>query len=668
MPRIIPSGDNSIFALDIGTRSVIGIVALVESGVLRVAAQCSVEHESRSMYDGQIHDISRVADTVMEVKSNLEKKVGFKLTRAAIAAAGRSLITRQCRVEMEVDDGTEIDGATVDSLEIAGIKKAQDGLGRDEAGGDRYFCVGYSVVRYYLNNYPISNLVGHVGKTIGADVLATFLPESVVNSLHSVLRRVGLEPVNLTLEPIAAIEVVIPENVRLLNLALIDIGAGTSDIAITRKGSVVSYGMVPFAGDEVTEAISEGLLVSFNEAEKIKRSLERGGTITYRDILGMENTTTAEEVAGLIDPVLDKHASEVAEVILNLNGGEPPRTAFCVGGGSRLPGLTAKLAGKLGIEQQKVAVRGRDAIQNLAVDEDGLEGPEGVTVVGIATVAIKKLGQNFIKVKVDGKEFSLFNSTGLTVSNVLSAVDFNPRDLIGHNGRNLKFSLNGRPQTIYGSLAKPAEIYINGRRASLKSPVKEGDEIKVLRAVDGDDARMLVGDVIGGAGKRNVVLNGEPKALEPVCLLNGERAQPDCEIKDGDRLEISWTAGDIFGDGGLAGAVLLVNGRQADHGYELEEGDEIKLVGRNQDGHAGTAASPGAGQTGPEAINVTVNGEKIRMEGKKQYIFVDIFNYIDFDRSYRKGTVVLKVNGSEAGYTDVLKEGDSVEIYWEEAG
>lgn len=674
MGRVVPSPDNCIFALDIGTRTVIGIVALVESGRLRVAAQYAAEHESRSMFDGQIHDIARVADTVLEVKRNLEAKVGFRLTRAAIAAAGRSLVTRQCRVEMEIDGEAEIDAALVNSLETAGVKNAHREVESAGPGSaEKYFCVGYSVVKYYLNNYPITSLIGHRGSLIGADVLATFLPDSVVNGLYSVLRRVGLEPVNLTLEPIAAAEVVIPESLRLLNLALVDIGAGTSDIAISRKGAVVSYGMVPVAGDEITESISEALLVGFDEAEKIKRALEKGGTIGYKDILGVENTITAEEVAALIDPALDRLAAEIAAAIIELNGNEPPRTAFCIGGGSRLPGLTGKLAGKLGIEPQKVAVRGREAVGNLIVDEEGLEGPEGVTVVGIATVAVQRLGQQFIKIKVDGKEFSLFNSGGLSVSSALSMVEFNPRDLIGRNGRNLKFTLNGRPQVVYGGLAKPAEILVNGSRATLKTPIKEGDEITVLRARDGEDARAWVRDFLENPGGISVTLNGEPRVIRPVCILNGAEVPYDSEIKEGDSLDIKTvrTVGDLLEGMDLQDYAIMVNGAAAGPGYELKDGDSVSLFKRSSSGaeeayrliaEKKEESDPPGGR---EWITVRVNGRPVQLEGGREHLFVDIFNHIDFDRTVPRGTLVLKINGAAARYTDVLKDNDDIEIYWE---
>ena len=56
----------------------------------------------------------------------------------------------------------------------------------------------------------------------------------------------------------------------MLNIALVDVGAGTSDISITREGSIIAYGMIPYAGDELTELIVQQYLVDFQTAEKMK--------------------------------------------------------------------------------------------------------------------------------------------------------------------------------------------------------------------------------------------------------------------------------------------------------------------------------------------------------------------------------------------------------------
>ena len=111
---------------------------------------------------------------------------------------------------------------------------------------------------------------------------------------------------NLTLEPIAAINVAIPESYRLLNIALVDIGAGTSDISITKDGSIIAYGMIPLAGDELTELIVQNYLVDFKTAEYIKLQSTTEEEITYKDIMLIEHKIPAKEVWELTAPVVDE--------------------------------------------------------------------------------------------------------------------------------------------------------------------------------------------------------------------------------------------------------------------------------------------------------------------------------------------------------------------------
>ena len=102
---------------------------------------------------------------------------------------------------------------------------------------------------------------------------------------------------NMTLEPIAAINVAIPENFRMLNIALVDVGAGTSDISITREGSIIAYGMIPYAGDELTELIVQQYLVDFQTAEKMKLASSSEDEVTYEDIMSISHTDRADRAA-----------------------------------------------------------------------------------------------------------------------------------------------------------------------------------------------------------------------------------------------------------------------------------------------------------------------------------------------------------------------------------
>ena len=118
------------------------------------------------------------------------------------------------------------------------VQKAQQELLKnelDQAKSPYYYCVGYSVLYYRLDGEEIGSLIDQTGNSAAVEVIATFLPRVVVESLLSALKRSDLEMEALTLEPIAAINVLIPPSMSRLNIALVDIGAGTSDIAITTK-------------------------------------------------------------------------------------------------------------------------------------------------------------------------------------------------------------------------------------------------------------------------------------------------------------------------------------------------------------------------------------------------------------------------------------------------
>ncbi|MCF8012178.1 MAG: rod shape-determining protein [Clostridiales bacterium] len=651
-----------IFALDIGTRTVIGIVAEVHDDKIVVIGEELKEHSGRAMFDGQIHDIPRVASVVTEVKKRLEDKVGCNLEKVAVAAAGRSLYCNKVTVEQEVDVNAEITRTEVRSLELEALREAHRQLDESPDKINKYYCVGHTILSYSIDGYQISNLIGHRGHSIGCELIGTFLPVSVVNGLYAVLQRCDLEPLNLTLEPIAAIDVAIPENFRLLNLALVDMGAGTSDLAISKDGSIIAYGMVPVAGDEITEAVVESCLVDFDTAENIKKQVGKKEKISFVDITGVEDEKSYEEMMEIITPALDKLTREIANNLLSLNGGQPPRSVFCVGGGVLVPTFNEKLANYLEIKPERVILRDRSNLGNVidfsqTKENNSLTGPEGITVAGIAMVAVKRLGFDFMSVVVNGKEYRLFNTRKIDVSDALGLIQFNPRNLIGKNGDNLHFYLNGEKKVVFGELSRPAEIQVNGINATLKSPVQDGDEIFIVKAENGKPGRAVVKDFIDKQEMR-VMVNGKEEEFYPICLVNAEKTSLDTEIKTGDNVEIKFPprAEDILND--RDGDSVKVNGKYVDHGYILQDNDQVKIL---------TSNKPAEEAANIDEINCTpvkVNGKKILLD-KQNPIFIDIFKKFDFDTENKSGVPVMKLNGSRAKYTDLLSPGDNIEIYWE---
>lgn len=707
-----------IFALDIGTRSVIGTAGIIKDKKFHVVAEYCVEHEERAMVDGQIHDVSLVASAVSTVKKQIESKLNVKMECVAIAAAGRFLRTVVCKSELKVDYDKEIDKDAIRSLELTAVKAAEEKINNQTEG--KLYCVGYSVKNYYLNGYVISNLLSHKGENIGAEVIATFLPRSVVDSLYSVMNKVGLQVISLTLEPIAAMEAAIPKNLRLLNLALVDVGAGTSDIAISSKDTISAYGMVPMAGDEITEIIAQNYLVDFNTAEIIKKQCSEKEKVTYTDVLGLENEIVSEEVIKLISPSVKKIAEEIGSKIIELNGDKAPNAVFLVGGGAHTPKLKEFLSEKLNIPLQRIGIKGRDAVIDCVCEDNSL-GSIGVTVLGIALVSIKRLGHDFIDVFLNDNVISLFNSHKHTIMDVMMQAGVNPKVLIGKNGRNIRFMLNDIKRVAFGTLASNAEIKVNGEKSSIDEEVKEGDSIEINYAVDGNDACPKIKDYVRKIHSISFFVNDILENLEPVIYINDERVDLEAQIKENDDVQIIYpeALGDYkkyFSDNNSSFNYFL-NGEELSDDYAINEGDRIYRISKeeltaeetksneevtesdnikeNEDKvkkeiideeqenlssfntqknsedtniyqeAAASIAEESSSSTVKDYIQVIVNKEPVILKGKEDYIFIDIFNYIEFDLTMPKGSLYLLLNGKNAGYHDKLLNGDVIELGWQ---
>ena len=157
-----------VFGLDIGTRSIVGTVGYKNSeNRFQVIAQVSKEHETRAMLDGQIHDIEAVSKSIHDVKRELELTLGYELKDVCIAAAGRVLKTVTISAEHTFDTDTVITKEIIHSLELLGIEHAYEKLKKEERSSIfRYYCVGHTVVKYYLNDYNMLSLEGHKGLSL----------------------------------------------------------------------------------------------------------------------------------------------------------------------------------------------------------------------------------------------------------------------------------------------------------------------------------------------------------------------------------------------------------------------------------------------------------------------------------------------------------------------
>ena len=543
MPKRTNMEKNLLFALDIGTRSIVGMVGEKNEAGIRVLGAIRHEHTTRAMLDGQIHDVPEVAKVIRSVKAKLEADFG-PLRQVAIAAAGRALSTLNATAELDVHSKGYLTLQEERTLELTAIQSAQKQLATNKVVNDpaSYYCVGHSIVNFALDGTVMKTLVGQRGHKATVEIISTFLPRQVIDSLQAAVMAAGLEIGTLTLEPIAAINVLIPPTMRHLNLVLVDVGAGTSDVAVTRNGSVIGYGMVPVAGDEITEELSGQLLLDFKVAEALKRRLGRNvKSLHYVDILGLKHTAPPADIVRNITPVVTELAQAIAAQIMQLNNAVP-QAILLVGGGALTPLLPEILAQIMDMPKDRVAVRRPDTIEDVQGVSADFCTPDAVTPLGILKLAGAET-LNFLNVTLNGQPLRLFNLGGLTIGDALLAAGIDARSLSGRPGLGITLNINGDRKFLAGSHGQSGQLTVNGKPTLFSDSVSEGDVILVEKGSDGCSPNPCVAELVELPAPFPVHIEGKPYQVRPLIFVNDKIATAEQKLCDRD--QVVWSPADI---------------------------------------------------------------------------------------------------------------------------
>lgn len=703
--------DDFVFGLDIGTRSIVGTVGYRQpDGHFVVVAQAAVQHETRAMLDGQIHDIGKVADTIRSVSDQLEQLTGKKLNNVCIAAAGRVLKTVEQEAEVTFTTETVVTTEHVYSLDMLAVEKAHETLRQSDNSGLKYYCVGYSVMRYYQNDYPITNLEGHKCSKIRTELIATFLPEEVVDGLYAAVERAGLHVENLTLEPIAAINIAIPERFRLLNIALVDVGAGTSDISITKDGSIIAYGMIPAAGDELTECIAKHYLVDFQEADRMKCESTEREEVEFQDIMGLPMTVKSSDVAEVVRENVQSITKQVAEKIIELNGDKSVSAVFVVGGGGKITGFTECLAEYLGVAKERVALRGSEVLREVTFLRQDLEIDSLlVTPIGICMNYYEQRN-NFVFVSVNGERIKLYDKGNLTVIDAALQKGLTNDKVFPQRGDAVAYYVQGNLRMQRGEPGESAVIRVNGEEASIATPIHQNDVIEIEVSTKGKPGSIEIQALPEYKSAISFYVNGTKVDCPCFVSANGQLVSAYYEIQNEDKIEILpyYTLEQLldFMDIAAEGEVLVnhvpanlqtkvyenfsVDCQITDKFHETEavpqesmSSSDMAAIDRSHEPMSvgdTTDESQSSETVNTENITdeqqsqsfdpekdfaITVNGEPYALRGKTHYILVDVLDIYPIDTSKAHGDYMeIKINGMDAEFSQPLAEHDAVILRW----
>ena len=535
----------------------------------------------------------------------------------------------------------------------------------------------------------------------------------------------------------------------MLNIALVDVGAGTSDISITKDGAIAAYGMIPIAGDSLTETVARHCLVDFNAAEEIKRQIEDKEEISFTDIMGLPQTISSKELLEVMEPQIEAMTKPVAECIMELNGDKPVSAVFVVGGGGKIPGYTKKLSEELGIVKERVAVRGGDVMGFVDFPDYVQKDSLLVTPVGIC-LSYYEQHNNIIYVTFNEENIKIYDNGKLSVVDAAMQADFPNEGLFPRRGAELDFTVDGKKRIRRGQPGESAIIMVNGMPADIHTPIKANDVIVIMPSTAGEAAKLKIGALPEYRQSLTIKVNDKEVTLPKFAMVNGEMQSEFYDIKNGDKIEMQayYTVEQVkeLLDLSLDGKRVLLNNAPAslsDKVYEnfslqiadagdmpeswealpdetaestgeSETGEDAiseKNVTEQNERSAGTQA--GGGNTAPAAVqadtveqskadgtadltektpadgvtdeaaeqpeeetdpkpvihdvHVVVNGSPITLRGKASYVYVDVFDYIDFDLKHPKGSgIETLLNGQSAEYLKEIFDGDVIDIRWKD--
>ena len=226
----------------------------------------------------------------------------------------------------------------------------------------------------------------------------------------------------------------------------------------------------------------------------------------------------------------------------------------------------------------------------------------------------------------------------LTISDALVLYGFDAEDLIGRSGKGITCTVNGEVRRFRGELGKAAEIWLNGKPASLDTALSFGDNITVIPAQNGRNASVKASELVPDHSNSSVILNGNPVDTSAVILVNGVQASGETDIKDGDVVQFSRirTLGELLEAAGFMGVDcdIAVNGsKNHDYDYLLMNGDIITCVERKSDEYQDITSSstvPGIEAvedtdllpSTDEWFDVTVNGRTVSLKKKPDQAYV----------------------------------------------
>ena len=272
----------------------------------------------------------------------------------------------------------------------------------------------------------------------------------------------------------------------------------------------------------------------------------------------------------------------------------------------------------------------------------------------------------------------------------------------------MNFTVDGIKKIVRGEVGEGAQITVNGKPANIHTEIKKEDIIQVEESTAGAPACMEIRQLPESGGSLVVEINHKKVHLPKFASVNGKLESVYYSIQDGDEIEFLkyYTIEQILQFMDISKDMYntyYVNNNSADMNTKVyenftvimsktemvttyeelmeeeafyEENDSLEVISEevisedsdeNKNVNITSDKKEEPTEEAPienKRVIVMVNRKPVVLHGKPKYIFVDIFDYIDFDLSTPQGAIVTTLNGVQAQFMEELHDGDMIEVYW----
>ncbi len=389
---------NYALSLDIGTEFVKVLIIRIEEEKAYVVGSGKQRQRLSDMQGGKVTDISGVINNCDKAINQAFEEAGVSAKQCIIGIAGELVKGTTTTVHYRRDSSDKkIDlkelKEVVDQVQKKTFDKARSALAWETGYSEiDVRLVNSAIVEVRIDGYKVINPIGFQGRDMSISIFNAFAPVVHLGALQTIAEELNLDLLAITAEPYAVARCVGLEELNDFSSIFVDIGGGTTDIAVVRNGGVEGTRMFAIGGRVFTKSIADALGKNFDEAEKIKidyslGKIQKDSEIGKKIISALENDCEVW-LAGV-----ELALEEFSDIDLL-----PSKIMLC-GGGSLLPEISDYLAKKNWIKrlpfakQPKVEFIKPGQVTNV-IDETGkMVGSQDITPMAMANLAIDLAGE-----------------------------------------------------------------------------------------------------------------------------------------------------------------------------------------------------------------------------------------------------------------------------------